>query len=399
MRTFQLLFILLFLVFYAFLTFGSLKSLLGISKSQNKGKVKIGVLLFTAVIFVGFILLYIWPLTTRNTNEYSAHLIFNAILSIDFIFKLPLALSYVFSIFFSIKRKPVIYYIGLLLSTGIALSVLHGTLAGTKNLVVNHIHLRFQNLPPHFSGYKIMQISDTHLGNFLKSKILLKKVLETMENENPNAIFFTGDLVNNFKNEIIGYEDLFQNLTKGKESFSILGNHDYGDYTDWESEKSKVENFEHIVSAHSSFGFRILNNEHAVVKQGTDSIFVIGVENWGHPPFPQYANLDSAMRGIPENSFKILLTHDPAHWDEIIKYRKDIPFSLSGHTHGLQWGIKKAGITFSLSYLTRNNWGGLYEFEQSKLYVNTGLGTVGMIWRINMPPEVTIITLQGMEIN
>lgn len=399
MRTFQLLFILLFLIFYSLISIGTIKSLSGIAIPNKKKKVQRIILFVSTVVFISFILLYIWPLTARNTKEYSFHLIFNAILSIDFIFKIPLALSFAVGIFFSKKKKPIIYYIGLVLSIGISSSVIYGSLFGTKELAVNRVELRFQNLPKKFDGYKILQISDIHLGNFLNSKKLMNTVQRETDKATPDMVLFTGDLVNNFSSELEGWNDIFSRITKNRKGYSILGNHDYGDYTQWENDESKTDNFNEIVSAHNSFGLQLLNNEHVKLKLGSDSIFIIGVENWGHPPFPQYANLDQAMKDIPESAFKILLSHDPAHWDEIIKHRKDIALTLSGHTHGLQWGIKKAGITFTFSYLTRKNWGGLYEFENSKLYVNTGLGTVGIPWRINMPAEMTIITLKRIEID
>lgn len=378
---------------------GTIKSLIGVANPTKRGILQKTVLIVSSIILVGFIALYIWPLTTRNTNEYSIHLIFNIILSIDFIFKIPTSVAYLTGLFFSKKNKPVIYYIGILLSIGLSSSVIYGALHGTKELVINRIELRFQNLPVGFDGHQILQISDIHLGNFLNSKKLMNKVKDETVKINPDVVLFTGDMVNNFSSELDGWDEIFKAIAKNRISFSILGNHDYGDYTNWESDKSKTENFNQIVSAHNSFGLRLLNNEHEKLKSGSDSLFIIGVENWGHPPFPQYANLDTAMKGIPLESFKILLSHDPAHWDEIVKFNDNIALTLSGHTHGLQWGIKKAGITFSLSYLTRKNWGGLYEFENSKLYVNTGLGTVGLPWRINMPAEMTIITLKRMEID
>jgi predicted MPP superfamily phosphohydrolase len=353
----------------------------------------------SSFIFIGFIMLYIWPLTARSTTDYTLHLIYNTLLSIDFVFKVPLALSLVIRIFFSKKQRPVINYIGLILSIGISSSVVYGSIFGKAELVVNNTEMRFQNLPESFNGFKIMQISDTHLGNFLHSQKVMIKVLNECTKAKPDIILFTGDLVNNFAHELTGWEDIFKEITSNASSYSILGNHDYGDYTNWESNAIKTANFNQIVSSHDTLGFQMVNNEHIKIKTGPDSIFIIGVENWGHPPFPQYANLEKAMAGIPEKSFKILMSHDPAHWDEIIKYRPDIALTLSGHTHGLQWGIKKAGLTFSLSYLTRKQWGGLYEFEKSKLYVNAGLGTVGIPFRINMPAEISFITLKRIEID
>ncbi len=350
-------------------------------------------------MILGFILLYVWPLTTRNIKGYTIHLIYNAILSIDFVFKISLTFSLLIALFFKGDWKMVIYYIGFILSVGISGSVIYGTLFGRKNLTVNKVELQFNNLPHDFNGFKILQFSDTHLGGFMGSKQLMNNVSKEIDKINPDIILFTGDLVNNFSTELEGWENVFKEITKNRDSYSILGNHDYGNYSNWKNDITKTINFNEIVEAHKTFGFELLNNKHVTLHSGTDSIFIVGVENWGHPPFPQYANLDSAIHGIPENAFEILLSHDPAHWDEVIKKRGDIDLTISGHTHGFQWGIKKAGITFSLSYFVRNNWGGLYKENNSFLFVNTGLGTVGIPWRINMPGEITVFTLKRIEID
>jgi uncharacterized protein len=399
MRTFQLLSVMLFLVFYALITFGAIKGLLSIALPGNRKKVLWLMLIISSVVLISFILLYIWPLTTRNTKEYPLHLIVNAVLSIDFVFKIPLALSVLIGIPFTVKRKSVIYYIGSLLSVATAVSVLYGTLFGRNNLVVNQIDVKFQSLPKSFDGFKIVQISDLHMGGFMNSKHLLNKVKTEIVEINPNMVLFTGDLVNNFANELDGWKEIFQEITINRDCYAILGNHDYGNYTNWNSETDKIENFNQIVSSIELFGFKLLNNNHTLLKKASDSLYIIGVENWGHPPFPQYANLEKAMDGVPNKTFKILMTHDPAHWDQVVKHRNDIELSLSGHTHGFQWGIKKAGITYSLSYFSRKNWGGLYKYRDSYLYVSTGLGTVGSPWRINMPGEITVFTLKRIEID
>jgi len=399
MRTFQLLFIVIFLVLYVLLSFGALKSLIKISSSSKRKKVTWSILIVSTLILIGFVLLYIWPLTTRNTKDYTFHLIFNAILSIDFVFKVPLALSFLFGSFFNQKCKPIIYIIGLVLSLGVSVSVIYGFVVGARSLVIKNVELEFPNLPQNYDRLKLMQISDIHLGNFLHSEKLLMKVQSETKKINPDIILFTGDLVNNFSNEFVGWDSVFKEITQNRECFSILGNHDYGNYTSWKSEAEKIENFNQIVSGNETLGFRLLNNEHVKLKSKTDSIYIVGVENWGHPPFPQYANIEKAVAGIPKDAFKILMTHDPAHWDEVIKHRGDFGLTLSGHTHGLQWGIMRAGMSFSLGYLTRHNWGGLYKFNDSYLYVNTGLGTVGIPYRINMPAEITVFTLKRVEVD
>ena len=312
------------------ITFGAIKGLLAIALNGNRKKVFRIMLTISLVVLISFFLLYIWPLTTRSTKEYTLHLIFNAVLSIDFVFKIPLALSVLIGIPFAIKRKSIIYYIGFLLSVATAVSVLYGTLFGRNNLVVNQVELEFPSLPTSFDGYKIVQISDLHMGGFMNSKHLLNKVKAETDEINPEMVLFTGDLVNNFANELDGWNEVFQGITKNRDCYSILGNHDYGNYTNWNSETDKIENFNQIVSSIELFGFKLLNNNHTLLKKESDSIYIIGVENWGHPPFPQYANLEKAMDGIPTKAFKILMTHDPSHWDQVVKHRNDIGLSLSG---------------------------------------------------------------------
>jgi predicted MPP superfamily phosphohydrolase len=356
-------------------------------------------LFYSLLVIAGFILLYVWPLTTRSTNEYTLHLMFNSLLSVDFVFKIPLAFSFLLGIPFSGKNKITICYMGFLLSVGLASSVIYGTIWGRKDLTINTIELEFAELPKKFNNLKIFHFSDTHLGGFMKSKQIMNQVISETKKIRPDIILFTGDLVNNFSSELEGWKDIFQKISNSRNSYAILGNHDYGNYSFWKKESEKIKNFNQIVNAHKDFGFQLLNNENVKLKSGEDSIYIIGVENWGHPPFPQYANLEQAMNGVPSNAFKILMTHDPSHWEEVIKKRGDVHLTLSGHTHGMQWGIVKAGITFSLSYFVRHNWGGLYKHDNSYLYVNTGLGTVGIPWRINMPAEMTVITLKRVEID
>jgi len=399
MRAFQLISLIIFLLLYSLVSFGAIKSVLRIVSPLNRKKVFWLMIIFSIIVVTGFVLLYVWPMTARNTKEYTLHLMFNALLSVDFVFKIPLAISLLTGIAFSGKNKLVIYYMGFLLSTGMAFSVIYGAIWGRKVLTINKIALEFNDLPKEYDGLKILQISDIHLGGFMKSEYLMNQVQAESDKINSDIILFTGDLVNNFSSELEGWKNIFQKITNNKLSYAILGNHDYGNYSNWKNESDKIENFNQIVNAHKDFGFRLLNNENVKLKSGEDSIFIIGVENWGHPPFPQYANLEQAMNGVPVEAFKIFMTHDPSHWDQVIKQRGDVQLTLSGHTHGMQWGIIKAGITFSLSYFTRKNWGGLYKYWDSYLYVNTGLGTVGSPWRINMPAEITVITLKRIEID
>ena len=389
-----------FLLFYIYISFGAYKCMRGLlSSKKSRHILSFFIIALSSLLLISFILLYFWPFNARNVSSYKIHFIYNAILTIDFVFKIPASLSFLVGFIILKTYKKIIYSMGLIISMGCGFSVLYGSIAGKNELVLKKTDIVFNDLPSSFNDYKILQISDLHLGTFMSSKMLFLKAIDKTEKLNPDIFLFTGDLVNNFSEETQGWNESFKSLIGEKKCFSILGNHDYGNYTDWKDSNEKSMNFNRIINAHQNLGMRILNNQNVKIKLGQDSIYLVGVENWGHPPFPQYANLEKALSDIPANTFKILMSHDPAHWEDIISKRDDIALTLSGHTHGLQWGISYAGIRFSLAYLARKNWLGLYKTKNSYLYVNGGLGMVGIPWRINMPAEITLITLKRGEIN
>lgn len=399
MRSFSIIYLSLFFLFFILMGIGTI---LSISKIIPKKNVKytqwlLGMIHF--LIFGEFIILYIYPGNIRDEVNYSLYSLFNAIMLALFIIDIIMTFFLLLSLLFLQKRSKIFSFMGIIISSGVAPVLFYGTIFGVKDLVINRVDLQFKDLPRSFNNYKIVQISDVHLGNYLYSKELMIKTSELISEIDYDLLVFTGDMVNNFSYETKGFEDIFSNMTKDCLSFSILGNHDYGDYTDWESMDSRHNNFNGIVSSHKKMGFKLLRNEHSVIKKNDDSIFVSGVENWGHSPFPQYADLEKTLDSIPEASFIILLSHDPAHWESCIKEWNDIDLTLSGHTHGMQWGIKPAGIPFSIAWLSRQFWGGLYSYGNSLLYVNTGLGTIGFPWRIDMPAEITVFTLQCIEID
>ncbi len=399
MRSFQFYYLILFLIIYVAISFSTFKGIKSVFfHSRYKSLLSRFVIVETVFFLVAFFIFYIWPFNVRNITDYTYHLIFNVLFSIDFVFKLPFTIASLIAL--TVKRhRRVPYLMAFIISVSISISMIFGSIIGKRLIQVNYVTVRSQIIPPPFDGYKLIQLSDIHLGSFNHSKSLLIKSKQIIQNEKPDLILFTGDLVNNFSYETKGWSSYFKDLTAQIPAFSILGNHDYGNYTTWTDENEKEKNFSEIVKAHSDFGFNILNNRNSKIKKGNDSIFIAGVENWGLPPFPQYANLDSAMLNIPRDAFVILLSHDPAHWESVVKYRDDINLTLAGHTHGFQWGITKAGIKFSFAWLARKNWGGLYEFGDSKLYVNTGFGAVAIPWRINMSPELTVISLKRIEVD
>jgi len=292
------------------------------------------------------------------------------------------------------RRLQIILLTGsLLVSFGIFVVIAYGIFIGRYQVFVEKQNLYFENLPQQLDGFKIVQISDIHLGSFGKNTKVLKETVNIIADLKPDLLLFTGDIVNNFGDEMNGFEPYFAQLSARCGKYAILGNHDYGDYYEWTDSVNKRNNLNQIESGLTNNGFKLLLNQWDKIAVRDTSFVLIGVENWGHRPFPQYANLDIAMKGIPVNSFKILMTHDPAHWDAIVVPQTDIPLTLSGHTHGGQFGVKIAGIEFSPIYLIQKRWSGLYNSDNQYLYVNRGLGTIGFSGRVEMNPEITLLTL------
>jgi uncharacterized protein len=341
-----------------------------------------------------FFLLFIYPSNTTSTTRYSLYFIYNSILITDIFSKIPLSIAGFASLFLpKISRfRFMLSFSGTILSAGILLMFIWGFSAGPRTLLKSEVTLYYEDLPDSFDGLRITQISDLHLGNF-HYKRMFRRAVRANNHFKPDILVFTGDLVNNFAYETEGWKDEFLEF-KAPFKFAIAGNHDYGDYYRWPDKNLKEENYRGIKTAIDDFGFELLSNRSYAIVRKSDTIYVTGVENWGHPPFPQYADLGEALKDVPADAFKILLTHDPAHWDAEIKNKENFPLTLSGHSHGLQWGIKPAGIEFSLIYLSRITWAGIYENKGNYLYVNRGLGTIGIPMRIDMPAEITLFTLR-----
>jgi uncharacterized protein len=268
-----------------------------------------------------------------------------------------------------------------------------GIFIGRYQVIVEEQSLYFDNLPQQLDSFKIVQISDIHLGSFKNDPSVLREMVRKIEILQPDLLLFTGDIVNNFGEEMNGFEPYLAQLSARYGKYAIQGNHDYGDYYEWPDSVSKRNNLNQIEHGLANAGFKLLLNQWDKIMVKDTSFALIGVENWGQRPFPQYANLNAAMNGIPSNLFKILMTHDPAHWDAIVVPQTDIPLTLSGHTHGGQLGIKMAGIEFSPIYFVQKHWGGLYESDNQYLYVNRGIGTIGFLGRIEMKPEITLLIL------
>lgn len=294
-----------------------------------------------------------------------------------------------------ISRMKFLTYVGAAFFTISLGSIGYGIFRGRFAFRVLKEKLGFSHLPKSFNGFRIVQISDIHIGSFPKYHPSVAKAIETINNLKPDVIFFTGDLVNNVAPEMEGWDEIFNKLEAPYGKFSILGNHDYGDYYQWPNLQVKKENLDEVKKYHAKMGFDLLLNENRTIEKEGEKIHLIGVENWGKPPFVQYGDLAKARQNVPEEAFKLLLSHDPSHWDEQVIGKTNIDITFSGHTHGMQFGIEIPGIKWSPVKYKYPRWGGLYNVENQYLYVNRGFGHIGFAGRVGMPPEITVIDLEN----
>jgi predicted MPP superfamily phosphohydrolase len=254
--------------------------------------------------------------------------------------------------------------------------------------------MAFDNLPKAFKGFKIVHISDIHSGSF-NDKAAVQKGIDKILNEQPDVILFTGDLVNDRATEMTNYMDVFGQLKAKHGVFSSLGNHDYGDYVSWDSPEAKADNLNRLKQVHANLGWKLMMNEHAAIEKDGEAIAVLGIENWSAKGrFPKYGKLHEAYPGAEKYPFKILLSHDPSHWDAEVKTKyPDIDLMLSGHTHGMQFGLENPYFKWSPVQWMYKQWAGLYEDGKQKLYINRGFGFIGYPGRVGILPEITVIEL------
>ena len=406
MRWFFLLIVFLAIEIYAFQAFKTV--------SKNSWLTKTYILLNT-LIFLNFFLRVIY--VYQNELSYSDQFYGN--LSIPFAlfftlvcFKLIIILFLFFedisravlsiiNFFFSFsdakifERRSFLSKIALLVASIPIPFVLYGIYKGRYNYKVYKYDLIFDDLPEDFDGYQITHISDIHSGS-LKNKNNVEYAVRLINEQKSDLILFTGDIINNKSNELIKWKDLLSTMKASDGKFSVLGNHDYGDYVNWNNKQEKEDNFIDLLNFQKQMGFKLLLNENIKIKKGESNISLIGVENWGKGRFKKKGDIDKACIGLNKRDFKIVLSHDPSHWDKIlIDHKTHFHLTLSGHTHGMQFGIEIPGwVKWSPAKWAYRQWAGLYNEKNQFLNVNRGFGVLGFPGRVGIPPEISVITLK-----
>lgn len=267
--------------------------------------------------------------------------------------------------------------------------IIYGSFIGRTQFDVKEVTYTSSRLPQAFDGYRIVQLSDIHIGSWHGNVSAIQKLVDLVNQQHPDLIVFTGDLVNHRTVELDGFQEILAGLKAKDGVYSVLGNHDYGPYYHWKDKHAEAENLSDLKQRQAAMGWKLLNNEHDVLKQGNDSIALIGVENEGELPFSQHGDLTKAMRGT-EGMFQILLSHNPTHWRREVLPQSNVDLMLAGHTHGMQM---KLGNYSPASYIYPE-WCGMYLEKARGLYVNLGIGYVGLPFRFGAWPEITVLTLR-----
>jgi predicted MPP superfamily phosphohydrolase len=269
-----------------------------------------------------------------------------------------------------------------------------GMVKGRTHLKISRESIGIAALPESFHGLRVVQLSDIHLAGFYQHPGYIRKVVAQVNQLQADLILFTGDMVHNFAEETDPFVEILKGLHAPLGKFAVLGNHDYGAYYEWKSKEEEEANLERVKQQILACGFDLLLNEHRTVSLNSHSLEIIGVENWGKPPFPQHGDLSRALEGSDPALVRILLSHDPSHWDLQVRGKEDIELTLSGHTHGMQFGIEIGNFKWSPSRWSYKHWAGLYRENGQYLYVNRGLGYTGFPGRVGIRPEITVLTLQ-----
>ncbi|GAB4381177.1 MAG: hypothetical protein Kow0075_12870 [Salibacteraceae bacterium] len=297
----------------------------------------------------------------------------------------------------SISRMQFITQVGAVATFMPTIGMTWGIVSGAHDYRVIKREIPIKGLPSAFDGFTITQISDIHCGSFWSPDAVMRGV-ELVNKQQSQVIFFTGDAVNSFATELDDWIDVFGQLSAPHGVFSILGNHDYGDYVQWPDEASKAANFRHLLDLHEAMGWKLLRNENSALSNGNEQLTIVGVENWSaRGRFHSYGDLDKALAGAPSDTVKLLLSHDPSHWRaQVLGAHPDIALTCSGHTHGMQFGIEVGKLKWSPVKYFYPEWADLYTENSQHLYVNRGFGYIGYPGRLGIRPEITVLTLRAV---
>jgi uncharacterized protein len=360
----------------------------------------------TSALFFLLIFLLFKIITTKDKNKWGHILRFSSSLLLVFLPKMLVAFLFLIECIFFLYHYVYHHFVQfdfVLLTKSILvvgfiffLIIIHGIVIGRYKFRVIKKTICFDDLPPAFDGFKLLQISDIHSGSLSNKKEILNGI-NLINQQSADLIVFTGDLVNSHPNEMDDWTEVFGQIKKAPfGNFAILGNHDYGSHNGHVS-KEKLENAHANLSAiHQKIGFELLLNESRIIEKNSQKINLLGVENFGAPPFAQHGNLKKAFENTGPNDFSILLSHDPSHFDlEVKNHEKHIPLTLSGHTHGMQFGFEIFGFKWSPVKYKYKKWAGLYQENNRYLYVNRGFGYIGIPARIGIWPEITVIELRN----
>lgn len=367
---------------------------------------------FTILLLLAMAFLTGWSTWPKILRTYSfavvaiaiiTQLVFSSFLLVDDAIRLVRWTVAAISGFFSpptdsnslqVSRLGFLIKLGTFVSAIPLVSLVYGMTGNTSKFHIRRLSLRFPALPPSFDGLRIVHISDLHVGSFLSTEPI-RRAVDLIQSQKPDLIVFTGDLVNNLSDEVIEHMDALSSLQAPHGVYSVLGNHDYGDYHPWESEEARLKNLDRLKSLQRSMGWKLLLNEHVYIERNDQRIGLVGVENWSaRLNFKRYGDLKKATAGFEPASVNVLLSHDPSHWKaEVLEHYPYLHLMLSGHTHGFQFGIDIPGFRWSPVQYVYREWADLYESTGQRLYVNRGLGFLGYPGRVGILPEITVFEL------
>ena len=362
---------------------------------KKKKKLRIAHLVFATLLYCLLLAAFISLLTPVNSMLFTGWCIF--------IYLSVFVAKFLYIIFRGISAIPVLFkhkawksvqIAGFAVSVACFILLWWNAIVTPRQFDINEVTIESAKLPAAFNGYRIVQFSDLHVGSYASDTSYVAEIVNVINKLQSDVIFFTGDLVNRQTDEAEPFVEVLSRLQAHDGVFSILGNHDYGDYMEWPSPEAKAENNRYMARLQAQMGWSLMNNCDTVITRGNQSITIIGVENWGEPPFSQYGDLVKAHSELNDSNFKILLSHNPKHWRSEVLPSTNIDLTLSGHTHAMQIMVNFFGIKISPSAWIYPEWAGTYCENKQILYVNIGIGEVAMPMRIGATPEITVLTLK-----